>query len=85
MEERERTRERGVGAGGKRGGKRREKGRGWQVGKEKQVRAGCQPEAGGQRRPDDAEEDGGSEEKRPRGDEWSIQEGLRKAMGKEEE
>lgn len=46
---------------------------------------GCQPEAGGQRRPDDAEELGRSEEKRPRGDEWSIREGLRKVMGKEEE
>lgn len=49
------------------------------------IGVGGQPEAGGQRRPDDAEEEGGSEEKRPRGHEWSIREGLRKATGKEEE
>lgn len=68
-ESEERERREGAGAGGDRGGKRRVKGKGWQVGKKEQVRVGCQPEAEGHRGPEDAEEEEGSEEKRCRGNE----------------
>lgn len=57
--ERREGEERGAGTGGDRGGKRQ----GWPVGKEEQVRVGCQPEAEGQREPEDVEEEEGSEKR----------------------